>query len=308
MALGVQAGDTSSEFSDDEFDDIASLHAEAPSAHEMHIINAAFSGTGMPPAPHSGRDHFLEQIPAGLPTALTPGFEWLGAFPSAVTRSTSVDASPLPAAVAASSAAAAGDTVPPEAADAPVPPQAPMSGRPGVAADDNHFYDDIADDDDEKWVNRKRAEAMSMSVGLPPDSFPEGLPQSLLKELPTDATLSCPFCFAVLTYVCQRCANLTCCNSLLFVGHCPRGLSCRHERYDGQFRSMFVQNCTVNRAEKLVFPASGSAKKKKKQQQPEECSVYAVNCARCDTSVGVYDFTEEVYHFCDVMPNSSVCL
>ncbi len=200
----MQAGDTSSEFSDDE--DEFDLHAEAPSAHERHIINAAFAGMGMPPPPHAGRDHFLEQIPAGLPTALTPGFEWLGAFPSAVTRSTTVDACPLPAAVAASSAAAAGDTVPPVPADAPVAPQPPLSGRPGAAADENPFYDDIADDDDEKWVNRKRAEAMSMSVGLPPDSFPDGLPPSLLKELPTDATLSCPFCFAVLTYVCQRCA------------------------------------------------------------------------------------------------------
>lgn len=36
--------------------------------------------------------------------------------------------------------------------------------------------------------------------------------------------------------------------------------ACRHEKYETQFRAMFVSNCKVERGERLRIPAQGGGK------------------------------------------------
>lgn len=84
--FSCQAGDSNSDYSSDE--DGVDETCEAPSGEvaeeERAVIAASFRGAG--PAAPSARNHFLESLPVGLPTATTPGFEWLAAFPAAAPR------------------------------------------------------------------------------------------------------------------------------------------------------------------------------------------------------------------------------
>ena len=88
----------------------------------------------------------------------------------------------------------------------------------------------------------------------------------------TDAILSCPCCFNLLCIDCQR-----------------------HDRFLHQYRAMFVQNCQVQRTERLRDPAAA----------PGDSSsfLYPVRCKSCQAEVGVMD-EDEVFHFFDVLPSN----
>ncbi|KAJ3289748.1 hypothetical protein HK104_007256 [Borealophlyctis nickersoniae] len=115
------------------------------------------------------------------------------------------------------------------------------------------LYDPTADEEDMKWVKTKKGTA-------------EG------------TVLTCPCCFTVLCYDCQR-----------------------HAKYPNQWRAMFVQNCHVVMEEAVHY---GDSKGKKQEQltapSMDRDSYHPVRCDICETDVAVYD-VEEVYHFFHVL-------
>lgn len=133
---------------------------------------------------------------------------------------------------------------------------------------DELFYDPNMDDEDQAWVENLRK------------NYSKG--RQSQKPLPnSDAVLNCPACFIVLCLDCQK-----------------------HEKYDNQFRAMFVMNCTVDFSQQLKYPEP--KKKGKKKKKTEENSIdpkdlfHPVKCDRCSTQVAVYD-KDEVYHFFNVL-------
>ena len=103
---------------------------------------------------------------------------------------------------------------------------------------------------------------------------------------------------------------------------------CRHERYETQYRAMFVVNCNVVPDEVLRYkgPLKGKSRKRRKRRQgsdagtdrdvgsavdrinkgeeQEEEDVYKpVKCSTCSTEVAVYD-NDEVYHFFNVLASA----
>lgn len=108
------------------------------------------------------------------------------------------------------------------------------------------LYDEHADERDEKWVSRKHVDTVSGS----------------------DAVLSCPACFTIVCYDCQR-----------------------HEYYSTQFRAMFVENVRVLHHH-TVRPIKGD-------EDPTQ-KFYVVVCNTCSTQVGVVD-EEEIYHLHHVL-------
>ncbi|PXF47327.1 E2F-associated phosphoprotein [Gracilariopsis chorda] len=82
-----------------------------------------------------------------------------------------------------------------------------------------------------------------------------------------DETVQCPCCFAVLSVRCQS-----------------------HERYEGQFRALFVLNCETVDSQRLKVYG----------EQFSEEHFTPVACSTCHTEVAVLDSTG-IYHFCNVM-------
>ncbi len=83
---------------------------------------------------------------------------------------------------------------------------------------------------------------------------------------------------------------------------------------------MFVFNCEINMEEQLKYPRNEENKKKLKKikrknetredalspAKENEFDVYrSVACKSCKTSVGVYDETDEIYHFFNVLAGHS---
>ena len=193
----MQANDSASDYSGDEDDDFEYDAPGDPACQaDRDMIARTFQGSGHVPV--TGRNHFLESQPTDLPDASTPGFEWLSAFPSAG-KATAAPVVPAVAAVASSSVPAA-----PAAHSAAKRDRPDADAAPKPEKESDPLYDEGADEDDEKWVNTRRYEAMRLSAGLQPSNAPTAPPAGLLASLPTDAVLSCPFCFAVVTYVCQQ--------------------------------------------------------------------------------------------------------
>lgn len=85
-------------------------------------------------------------------------------------------------------------------------------------------------------------------------------------------SVSCPGCFSVLSMQVQS-----------------------HERYEGQFRAVFVMNCKVVRGERLRVMGGETGRRK----QGKEEAYQPVACEICGTEVGMLD-GEGVYHFCNV--------
>ena len=137
---------------------------------------------------------------------------------------------------------------------------------------DDLFYDPNMDDEDQKWVEGIRKD------------YSKGRFNQKEKPLPnSDAVLNCPACFIVLCLDCQR-----------------------HEKFDTQYRAMFVMNCTVDPSKQLKYPEPKKGKRKRKKDENPTPAVdpndifNPVNCNRCTTQVAVYD-NDEVYHFFNVL-------
>jgi hypothetical protein len=106
----------------------------------------------------------------------------------------------------------------------------------------------------------------------------------------------------------------------------------RHEKYQTQFRAMFVFNCKIKRDEILKYPKDCSKNKninKVKRielnaaelvspltnlttneatlnNQAQQFDIYEpVSCTICNTEVGVYDKSIEIYHFFNVLTSHS---
>lgn len=108
---------------------------------------------------------------------------------------------------------------------------------------------------------------------------------------PSDATLSCPRCFAIVCTDCQR-----------------------HEKYSDQYRAMFVRNIAVDWDDVWVYDDHRKALVRTTATPPtaapsSDAAVAAdsnvdvseryctVTCANCDTQVAVLNPIDEVYHF-----------
>ena len=89
--------------------------------------------------------------------------------------------------------------------------------------------------------------------------------------------LHCPSCFTLLCLQCQP-----------------------HEKYIGQFRAVFVQNCVVNVKETVRVRVQVDDDPRRNGHGIEKGEYLPVSCKICLTEVAVLD-QEEVYHFCNVM-------
>lgn len=132
------------------------------------------------------------------------------------------------------------------------------------------FYNDKLDDQDEAWVhaNLMRSTNLQQAVTLKPRT--------------SDAVLSCPCCFTIVCMDCQQ-----------------------HERYQTQFRAMFVMNIGVDWSLPLVYSDVSKQLVEKKESHnanivalpTEEEIYYSVHCDACKTQVAALNITDEVYHF-----------
>ncbi|CAG8440905.1 8056_t:CDS:2 [Acaulospora morrowiae] len=176
---------------------------------------------------------------------------------------------------------------------------------------DELLYDPGMDDEDEIWMENKITQYNEMSSTM------QNVDKNPSVILGTDAILSCPMCFTNLSYHTQR-----------------------HETYVNQYRAIFVENCKVNRSERLVYSEhskrsnhsnkrnSSSLPSKKANLQSREVTsnefsdkcdydaegkvlntepsreqpeiYYPVECEICGTKVAVMD-QEEVYHFFNII-------
>lgn len=176
---------------------------------------------------------------------------------------------------------------------------------------DELLYDPDMDDDDQNWMNKQRKTSQKIvSPKQPVTSFSQDskIPEVIYKAPNSDAILNCPCCMALICMDCQR-----------------------HENFKTQYRAMFVFNSKINHEEKLKYPKNEENKKKNKKFQknkkktvammPEvtstntidkeiesvvEYDLYCpVSCTDCNTNIGVYDETEEIYYFFNVLASHS---
>ena len=142
---------------------------------------------------------------------------------------------------------------------------------------DDLLYDPNADEDDQSWIDSKRARhSLSEEIDIHSNRM-----QTHKKCENSDAVLNCAGCLSLLSLDCQR-----------------------HELYKTQYRAMFVFNCDINFAEKFNFNQKTRTRKKKEEDVPsvrsQDDTYYNVNCSVCKTQVAVYD-EHEVYHFFNVL-------
>lgn len=125
----------------------------------------------------------------------------------------------------------------------------------------------------------------------------------------SDAVLSCPCCFTVLSYDCQRCVVMHTQHCLPAATHRAHPLWCRHALYEHQYRAVLVQHCRVVTDQELVLPAvSKRARAKRGRRRGDgtlegEEVVHPVQCDVCGVEVGVQD-KDEIVHFFHVVPGT----
>ncbi|XP_052386203.1 E2F-associated phosphoprotein-like [Carassius gibelio] len=179
--------------------------------------------------------------------------------------------------------------------------QGPRRKQRSVLTNDELLYDPDEDDRDQAWVDAKRKEYRNQRR-LPPSANRRNKPHAIPSS---DAVLNCPACMTTLCLDCQR-----------------------HEKYQTQYRAMFVMNCTVNKEEVLRYKTANKRKqnrhRKKARQEStststevemessagltdarlagmdEEEMYHPVKCTECSTEVAVYD-KDEVYHFFNIL-------
>lgn len=121
-------------------------------------------------------------------------------------------------------------------------------------------------------VETERGEDSGSEIGeLPPffdpqaDDEDEEWAKRELEDVESEnVRISCPMCFSLLSTKVQR-----------------------HERFEGQFRAVFVRNCKIVKSHRVRV-----------KQDNETYEIVA--CRQCETEVGVRD-KEMVYHFWNVM-------
>jgi hypothetical protein len=196
-----------------------------------------------------------------------------------------------------------------------------MKKRPKFT-NDELFYDPNMDEEDENWINEQRKTCKKIVTPVKASNLKsilkstsdrssnktEEIPDSTESKVMylnahTDAVLNCPCCMTTLCMDCQR-----------------------HEKYQTQYRAMFVSSCKINEEEQLKYPkeefdsmALNMKKFKKKKISKEESKSQIepnqvlkeydifrpVMCQICNTEVGVYEEKGELYHFFNVIASHS---
>mmetsp|Transcript_7187 Transcript_7187/g.10532 ORF Transcript_7187/g.10532 Transcript_7187/m.10532 type:complete len:195 (-) Transcript_7187:77-661(-) len=146
----------------------------------------------------------------------------------------------------------------------------------------NDFYGSEMDDEDEAWVYRNLRGGVEESVTIisqDDNGQPVRKTIKALKPRTSDAVLSCPCCLQTVCMDCQK-----------------------HERYDNQFRAMFVMNIGVD-WEKILMYSEGEKSLVERTDETTNGAdasdeiYYSVHCGNCKTSVAALDMRDEVYHF-----------
>ena len=181
------------------------------------------------------------------------------------------------------------------------------------------------DDQDQNWVNKQRktckkivtpVKNTTLKSILKPNPDGNNIKKEDMNNLEskityadavTDAILNCPCCMTTLCMDSQR-----------------------HDKYKTQYRAMFVSNCKINQDELLKYPkeefesqALNAKKMRKNKSKAQSVSNEAkekmesktgeqdfdifrpVMCQICCTEVGVYEESEEIYHFFNVLTSHS---
>eukprot|EP00977_Amphora_coffeiformis_P010657 scaffold2510_cov169-Amphora_coffeaeformis.AAC.8 len=162
------------------------------------------------------------------------------------------------------------------------------------------LYDENADDEDEAYVYNVLRSGSADPAVVANKASPQ---KKIQKPRNSDAVLSCPCCLSIVCMDCQQ-----------------------HERYENQYRAMFVMNIIVRWDVKLHYdaaegqlvpvsdeptslPQAGGNHHSEKprvvvEDHPEQekgggddAYYYKVCCANCQTQVASLDMTDEVYHF-----------
>lgn len=145
------------------------------------------------------------------------------------------------------------------------------------------LYSENLDEEDEAWVYRHMRGGVEETVMLKKPNSSKLEQAKLLKPRNSDAVLSCPCCFAIVCMDCQQ-----------------------HEKYENQYRAMFVMNIGVDWNHELIHCDKSHALIDKPPtpdnhvpdpDDTKEQVYYYVYCAACKTQVAALDMQEEVYHF-----------
>jgi len=145
------------------------------------------------------------------------------------------------------------------------------------------LFDANIDEENEAWVYKHRRGGTEETVQIQQPGHQSKLEQAkLLKPRNSDAILSCPCCFEIVSMDCQQ-----------------------HERYSNQYRAMFVMNIGVDWTQELVYcdktktlvdkPAAPTHHVPPEQENQQV--YYSVHCSACRTQVAALDMADEVYHF-----------
>ena len=162
---------------------------------------------------------------------------------------------------------------------------------------DGFLYDENLDEEDEAYVNQHlRGGQQKSSKNAKSETA-----NSIQKPRNSDAVLSCPCCFRILSLDTQK-----------------------HAKYSNQFRAMFVMGISVDwqhllkyddKVQGLVryYPTTQTSSDSSATQvvapdhavnENDDPIYYAVSCANCQTMVAALDMTDEVYHFYDCLAST----
>jgi E2F-associated phosphoprotein len=166
---------------------------------------------------------------------------------------------------------------------------------------DGFLYDENLDEEDEAYVYHNLRGGKHEPKPSHAQSK-DGSSPNVQKPRNSDAVLSCPCCFRILSLDTQK-----------------------HHKYHNQFRAMFVMGISVDwqhmlkyddQAKGLVryYPTSGNLSSSNSQvvapDHPSSSSTeqdpiyYSVHCAGCQTQVAALDMSDEVYHFYDCLASA----
>lgn len=154
----------------------------------------------------------------------------------------------------------------------------------------DYLFDDQADEEDEAYVYKHLRSGVEENVtvvkkALNGDHVVDRKQVKVLKPRNSDAVLSCPCCFNIVCMDCQQ-----------------------HERYENQYRAMFVMGIAVRWDLKLRYDKTSNGLVAADETQFEDGDddpiYYTVCCANCQTTVAALDMTDEVYHFSGCLASS----
>lgn len=175
---------------------------------------------------------------------------------------------------------------------------------------DGFLYDENLDDEDARYVymnlrGGKHDGSQKPTEGKDVKSTATNSSQAVQKPRNSDAVLSCPCCFRILSLDTQK-----------------------HHKYPNQFRAMFVMGISVDwqhllkydsKVQGLVrwYPTGTKPTTDTEATQivapdhnrhsnsfSDDPIYYAVSCANCQTMVAALDMTDECYHFYDCLASA----